>query len=100
MSWAPRLKRVSRLDLENCEGCGGQIRVIACLDDPLVIARILSHRDQQPPPLLGWRQRKRDLDRGRLGSEGFCAADWTNLPAGARELEFCLPEINGQRFGR
>jgi hypothetical protein len=49
MSWAQRLKRVFKLDLESCEGCGGQARVIACIEDPLVIAKILSHREQQPP---------------------------------------------------
>jgi hypothetical protein len=50
MSWAQRLKRVFKLDLESGEGCGGQVRVIACLEDPLVIAKILSHLDRQPPP--------------------------------------------------
>ena len=50
MSWAQRLKRVFKLDLESCEGCGGQVRVIACLEDPLVIAKILSHLERQPQP--------------------------------------------------
>jgi hypothetical protein len=27
MSWAQRLKRVFKLDLQSCEGCGGQVRV-------------------------------------------------------------------------
>jgi len=49
MSWAQRLKRVFKLDLESCEGCGGQIRVIACIEDPLVIAKILAHLDRQVP---------------------------------------------------
>jgi hypothetical protein len=34
MSWAQRLKRVFKLDLQSCEGCGGQVRVIACIEDP------------------------------------------------------------------
>jgi hypothetical protein len=34
-SWAQRLKRVFKLDLESCENCGGRIRVIACLEDQL-----------------------------------------------------------------
>jgi len=38
MTWVQRLKRVFRLDLETCEGCGGQVRVVACIEDPLVIA--------------------------------------------------------------
>ncbi len=55
MTWAQRLQRVFKLDFESCEG---QVRVIASLEDPLVIAKILSHlkRQQQPsvttvPPL-------------------------------------------------
>jgi hypothetical protein len=47
MSWAQRLKRVFQLDLETCEGCGGQVRVMACIEDPLVIARILAHLDRR-----------------------------------------------------
>ena len=49
MTWAQRLKRVFKLDLESCEGCGGQVRVIACIEDPGVIAKILAHRERQPP---------------------------------------------------
>jgi hypothetical protein len=58
MTWAQRLQRVFKLDFESCESCEGQVRVIASLEDPLVIAKILSHlkRQQQPsvttvPPL-------------------------------------------------
>lgn len=36
MRWAQRLKRVFKLDLESCEGCGGQIKVIACLEHAVV----------------------------------------------------------------
>ncbi len=37
---------LARLDLESCEGCGGQVRVIACIEDPGVIARLLAHLDR------------------------------------------------------
>ena len=43
MTWAQRLKRVFRLDLETCEACGGQVRVIAGIEDPVVIGKILDH---------------------------------------------------------
>jgi hypothetical protein len=49
MSWAQRLKRVFKLDLASCEGCGGLVRVIACIEDPAVIGRILAHLDRQTP---------------------------------------------------
>ena len=50
MSWAQRLKRTFKLDLESCEGCGGQVRVIACIEDPLVIGKILAYLEQQQHP--------------------------------------------------
>ena len=49
MSWAQRLKRVFKLDLASCEGCGAQVRVIACIDDPAVIGKILAHVERQVP---------------------------------------------------
>jgi Putative transposase len=50
MSWAQRLKRVFRLDLEHCERCGGKLKVIASIEDPAVIARILTHLEKAPAP--------------------------------------------------
>ena len=37
-----RLKRVFAIDIETCPECGGKLRIIACIEDPQVIARILS----------------------------------------------------------
>jgi hypothetical protein len=31
MTWARRLKRVFRIDIEVCEQCGGAVRFIACI---------------------------------------------------------------------
>ena len=53
MSWAQRLKRVFKLDLAGCENCGGQMRVIACIEDPAVIGRILAHLETRQPALAG-----------------------------------------------
>jgi hypothetical protein len=38
-----RLKRVFAIDIENCPECGGQLRVIASVEEPTVIRRILAH---------------------------------------------------------
>ena len=38
-----RLKRVFAIDIETCPDCGVTLRVIACIEDPLLIARILGH---------------------------------------------------------
>jgi hypothetical protein len=43
MSWAQRLKRVFDIDIETCRVCGGSVKVIACIEDPVVIKKILTH---------------------------------------------------------
>jgi len=43
MTWAQRLKRVFKIEIETCEHCGGAVKVIASIEDPLVIERILEH---------------------------------------------------------
>jgi hypothetical protein len=43
MSWAQRLKRVFAIDIETCRQCGGKLRVIASIEEPAVIERILDH---------------------------------------------------------
>ena len=43
MTWAQRLKRVFNIDIETCRVCGGSMKVIACIEDPLVIKKILTH---------------------------------------------------------
>jgi hypothetical protein len=47
MTWAQRLKRVFNIDIETCPACGGAVRIIACIEDPLVIEKILSHLDHK-----------------------------------------------------
>ena len=47
MTWAQRLKRVFRIDIETCEHCGGAVKVIACIDDPALVKRILDHLEQR-----------------------------------------------------
>ena len=43
MSWAQRLKRVFNIDIEYCSVCGSSMKVIAFIEDPLVIKKILTH---------------------------------------------------------
>ena len=47
MSWAQRLKRVFNIDIETCNKCGGKVKVIACIEDPVVIRKILTHLDKK-----------------------------------------------------
>jgi len=45
MTWAKRLKRVFNIDIETCCECGGDVRIIASIEDPAVIQKILAHLD-------------------------------------------------------
>ena len=46
MNWAQRLKRVFDIDVEICDQCGGSVKVIASIKDPLVTKKILDHLDK------------------------------------------------------
>jgi len=52
MSWARLLKRVFDIDIERCPQCGGKLKIIAAIEEPAVIERILTHLglSAQPPP--------------------------------------------------
>lgn len=58
MTWAQRLKRVFNADITVCEKCQGPVRIVACIEDPVVIWLILEHLRKkesidpqaQPPP--------------------------------------------------
>ena len=50
MSWAQRLKRVFGIEVAACERCGGEVKIIACIEDARVIARILEHLGPNPTP--------------------------------------------------
>jgi hypothetical protein len=49
MSWAQRLKRVFGVEINTCARCGGQLRIIASIEEPLVIAKILWHLQRTAP---------------------------------------------------
>jgi hypothetical protein len=42
-TWAQRLKRVFAIEIEKCQKCGGNMKVIASIEDPEVIEKILKH---------------------------------------------------------
>ena len=43
MSWARLLKRVFAIDVEHCPYGGGDLKLIAAIEEPAVIVRILTH---------------------------------------------------------
>ncbi len=79
MSWARLLKRVFDMDVEHCPQCGGDLKIIAAIEEPAVMVRILTHLGlpaRAPPraparPLAAVpggliRKAKAVLQRGRL----------------------------------
>jgi hypothetical protein len=49
MSWARRLKRVFGIEIEACARCGGKLQVIASIEAPELIAKILAHLEKTAP---------------------------------------------------
>jgi len=43
ISYARLLSRVFKDDIGRCHHCGGELRLVACIDDPDAIAKILTH---------------------------------------------------------
>lgn len=72
MTWARPLKRVFAIDITECEQCKSPVKIIACIEDPVVNEKILDHlrakggeQDSQPsllspgrapPQLPAWDQ--------------------------------------------
>lgn len=46
MTWAQRLKRVFRIEIERCERCGGRVTILASVEDAAVAGRILAYVEQ------------------------------------------------------
>lgn len=51
MTWAQGLKRVFNIDIETCRECGGAVKVNACIEDPVVIKKILAHLKEKVAPV-------------------------------------------------
>jgi hypothetical protein len=47
MAWAQRLKRVFNIDIAVCKECGGTVKVIASIEDPVVIKQILAYLERK-----------------------------------------------------
>jgi hypothetical protein len=47
MSWVQRLKRVFNIEISTCDVCGSAVKVIASIEDPVVIKQILAHLERK-----------------------------------------------------
>jgi hypothetical protein len=50
MNWARRLMRVLGIEIEGRARCGGKLKIIASIEEPAVIARILAQLQRTAPP--------------------------------------------------
>ncbi|MCP4985354.1 MAG: hypothetical protein GY928_04565 [Colwellia sp.] len=48
MTWAQRLKQVLGIEIQTCVLCGGAVKIIASIEAPVVIKKILDHLDKHP----------------------------------------------------
>jgi hypothetical protein len=71
LTWAQRLKRVFAIEIDLCRRCGGKLRVIASIEDPAIIERILEHlgRDGGTVDPAHPRQAKRRRPQSRAPPE-------------------------------
>src|SRR5690606_21547274 len=49
MNWAQRLRRVFGVEIEACARCGGRLKIIASIEEPKVLAKILSDMQKLAP---------------------------------------------------
>jgi hypothetical protein len=70
LTWAARLKRVFGIEIEQCVRCGGRLKVIASIEEPELVERILTRRLRRSG--RGRRRRRRCSDRvDRRGARAF-----------------------------
>ncbi len=72
ISWARLLKRVFNIDIEVCPKCRGKIKIIAAIEDPKVIKKILDHMNlPSTAPVLLPARRPPISDQGDLFAQEF-----------------------------
>ena len=80
--WAQRLKRVFAIDIETCPHCGGTLRVIASIEEPLLIAKILGHVQGAPESHLRSETNPRYLSQ--------CLKRWLIIPMHKTVLHYSV----------
>ena len=66
LTWAQRLQRVFAIEIEICRQCGGRLRVIASIEVPAVIERILEHLDRDAESVDPTHPSRAPPERNRL----------------------------------
>ena len=70
--WARLLKRVFGIDISVCSRCKGKVRVIAAIEDPKIIKKILEHMGlPSTPPRLEMARGPPVSDQGDMFAQEF-----------------------------
>jgi hypothetical protein len=77
-SWSELLKRVFEIDIFVCERCGGPVRVIAAIQEPKTVQKILNYLGlpSRPPPITPARSEPCSLpnDVAFASAQSWCAS--------------------------
>jgi hypothetical protein len=57
---------VGHIDIETCKDCGGHVKIIACIEDPAVIEKILRHLERKDAAVTLHSPPSRGPPQGRL----------------------------------
>jgi hypothetical protein len=68
MTWAQRLKCVFDIQIDTCARRGGQLKVIASIEEPQVIAKILAHLQKRVVDQDQIELPRKEPARARVGS--------------------------------
>jgi len=62
------MKRVFNIDIETCKSCGGQVKIITCIEDPALVDKILTQLESKDASRAGARlPPSRALQAGLFG---------------------------------
>jgi hypothetical protein len=95
MIWAQRLKRVFSIEIDSCGRCGGKLKVIASIEEPEVIARLLSGRGDSGRG--GGRPAARQIGSSKSGA-ATGAGRLPEAPEGGVQAALCGKHRQGRWF--
>ena len=89
LSWARLLKRVVEIDLEHCQNCGGELKIIAAIVEAPVIQRIHTHLGLQARGACASTGARVHAARGLISTSSPHQAASASRPMGPAAADAC-----------
>ncbi len=89
MSWAQRLKRVFNTDVSICTHCGGRVRIVASIEEPIPARAIFAHFGKHGALEQAHYRPAARIARSARVTPGARPADATTRPDVATILQAC-----------